>query len=175
MSVACVAYLIGALTRPAATSNESAGESRPCVVSGTVKYGTSGGTTFADEGAVVLFVPANERPANDEKVAFEGLRPADLPLSPQSETTQRLRILGGGHARTDANGEYRVTLSRGGKYYVLILSHHGKRAENVLPNRADLAQLGRYVTSAADLIGEQRYRWRLEDIARDLRLDETLP
>lgn len=169
------AYLIGTMTRSATTSSEPSLVDRPCTVSGTVRYGTSGGTMFPDEGAVVLFVPAGERPANDEKVAFEGLRPDDLPLAPQSESVQRLRLLGGGHARTDTNGEYRVTLPRGGKFYVLVLSHHGKRAENVLPNRSDLAQLGRYVTSAADLIGEQRYRWRLEDVTRDRRLDEALP
>lgn len=148
---------------------------RPATLSGKVEYGTSGGTSFPDEGAVVLVFPASQRPAADERIAYEGLRPTDLPLDANHESLEKLRLLGGGLARVDAAGQFRISLPKSGSYYVLVLSHHGARRANVAPNKSDLAQIGRYVQMANELIGDRRYRWTTEEITGQKRLDSALP
>jgi len=158
---------------PAGTTDTSV--ARPATLSGRVTYGTSGGTTFADEGAIVLAFPASQKPATDERLRYEGLRPADLPLDPKHETLEKLRLMGGGMARVDSTGQFRISLPRSGPYYILVISQHGARRANVSPNKGDLAQLGRFVNLASDLIGDRRYRWSSEEISGNRRLDTSLP
>lgn len=175
IAMLALGFGLGTMSRRTGEVPEAAGASRPAVLAGKVLYGTSGGTQFPDEGAVVLVLPVAQRPAADEKLAGEGLRPGDLPPDPKHVSLERLRILGGAYARADAQGEFRVTLPRGGKYHVLIVSHHGTRRAQTVPNKSDLAQLGRYVTRASEFLGEQRYRWRLEELAGQRRIEEILP
>ncbi|MFM7846569.1 MAG: hypothetical protein ACKPEY_20375 [Planctomycetota bacterium] len=161
----------------------------PCVISGRVFYETSGGTTFPDAGALVLLVPEDQRPAADEKLAHRALLPrsdtraagasdgggvAGPSDSEAQEVQQRLRTLGGGLARADVDGNYRISLSRGGRYFLFVLSSHGTRSGQDEPNRADLAQLGRYVALASELIADRRYRWTQQSIKQDTVLDVTL-
>ena len=142
----------------------------PVTLSGQVRYATSGRTMFPDEGAAILVVPVDERPTNDEKLALDGLIPGDPPPGPQHPATVRLRTLGGGYARADVNGDFRVSLPRGGRFYVLILSHYGKRPARVEPERAELAQLGRYVANSSELLSDRMYAWRLEELRADRKL-----
>jgi hypothetical protein len=154
----------------------------PCAVSGRVLYETSGGTTFPDAGAVILILPEQQRPAADEKLSFQALRPqassggaaSDVSVELAQETQQRLRTLGGGLARVDVDGNYRISLSRGGRFYLLVLSNHGQRAADQELSRTDLAQLGRYVGFASELIGDRRYRWSSQLFKQDTELNVTL-
>lgn len=161
----------------------------PCVISGRVVYETTGGTTFPDAGAVVLLVPEDQRPAADEKLVHRALLPqADARAAGASngggvaapgdseaqEVQQRLRTMGGGLARADVDGHYRISLSRGGRYFLFVLSNHGQRSTQDEPSRADLAQLGRYVVLASELIADRRYRWSQQSIKQDTVLDLTL-
>ncbi len=170
-----VGYGLGIASRPPASSTPSAARNQPTTVSGRVLYGTSGGTNYPDEGAVIMVFPAANRPSSDEKVKFDGLRPSDMPPTTGHPGLERLRAFGGGYSRADAAGEFRITVAKGGSYYVLVVSNHGTRREQTVPNRADLAQLGRYVSEASELIGNRRYRWRLEELEGDRRWEEILP
>lgn len=170
-----IGFGLGQLSRQGTGSAMEEAANRPAVVTGRVMYATSGGTNFPDEGAVVLILPAKTRPAADEKLPYEGLRPSDLPPNARSATLERLQVLGGAYTRADAGGEFRVSLPKGGEYYVLIVSNHGARKSQTIPNRTDLAQLGRYVSLASELLGDRRYHWRLETFSGTRRIDELLP
>lgn len=175
--VALVAFALGVLAgggeRGSGSANAS-GSDAPRVFSGKVEHVTSGGTKFPDEGAVVLLLPQQERPATEERPAALGLRPED-PLPPASAPNlQLLKLMGASYARTDVAGQFRVTLPRGGKYFLLVVSHHAARRQGKDVNRADLAALGRYVNSPADLLGDRRYRWRAEEIVRDAEVSIVL-
>jgi hypothetical protein len=170
-----VGYGLGMASRRPANSANSTASNKPASVSGKVLYGTSGGTNYPDEGAVIMVFPATQRPSNDEKVRYEGLRPSDIPPTAGHASLERLRAFGGGYARADSAGEFRIPVAKGGQYYVLVVSNHGTRREQTVPNRADLAQLGRYISEASELLGNRRYRWRIEDLEGDRRLEETLP
>lgn len=170
-----VGYGLGLATRRPTNAVNAPTGNQPATVSGRVLYGTSGGTNYPDEGAVIMVFPAAQRPPSDEKVKFEGLRPSDMPPTSGHASLERLRALGGGYARADLSGEFRIAVAKGGSYYVLVVSNHGTRREQTVPNRADLAQLGRYVSEASELLGKRRYRWRLEELEGDRRVEEILP
>jgi hypothetical protein len=170
-----VGYGLGLASRSPTRAAKSDARNQPATVSGRVLYGTSGGTNYPDEGAVIMVFPAANRPSSDEKVRYDGLRPSDMPPTAGHGGLERLRAFGGGYVRADLAGEFRISVAKGGSYYILVVSNHGTRREQTVPNRADLAQLGRYVSEASELIGNRRYRWRLEELEGDRRLEETLP
>jgi len=67
------------------------------------------------------------------------------------------------------NGNFNLRLPAGGDYYLLVISEHAKRTAEK-PVFRDLAELGRYVSSAYDLIGRSDYRWTRKSITKDERL-----
>lgn len=170
--VALVAFALGLLAGGGGrgTVDDSSTAAGPRTVSGIVEHITSGGTKFPDEGAVVIFFPQDQRPATEERALPMGLRPEDPSPSAAVPGLQMLRLMGAAYTRTDVTGQFRVTLPRGGSYYLLVVSHHSARPKGRDIVRADLALIGRYVTSTVDLIGDRRYRWRVEDIQRDAEL-----
>jgi hypothetical protein len=170
-----VGYGLGMASRRPVNATLSPAGNQPASVSGRVLYGTSGGTNYPDEGAVIMVFPTAQRPSSDEKVRYEGLRPSDIPPSAGHAGLERLRAFGGGYARADAAGEFRIAVPKGGVYHLLVVSNHGTRREQTVPNRADLAQLGRYVSEASELLGNRRYRWRSEELSGDRRVEEILP
>jgi hypothetical protein len=151
-----------------------AGAGTPCVVSGAVEHVTSGGTKFSDEGAVVIVFPQDQRPAADERAVADGLRPDDPAPSAAVPALKMLQLMGAVYARTDVAGQFRVSLPRGGSYYVLVVSHHASRRQGREISRGDLAALGRYILSPGELIRDRRYRWRAEDFQRDTELNVVL-
>lgn len=172
--VALVAFALGMLAGGSGTGGAADGRGAPGAadVRGTIEYRTSGGTTFPDGGAVVIVFPQEVRPEAEERVAAAGLRPADPPMGPASEL--RLKQMGALWTRTDPQGTLRATVPRGGKYFVLVISHHGVRGKNREPARADLAAMGRYVDAPDELLGDRRYRWRLVDLRGDVDLSVVL-
>jgi len=173
--VALVAFALGLLAGGASRSANvgAAGESSPCVVIGKVEQVTSGGTKFPDEGAVVILFPQGQRPGTEERALAHGLRPDDPPPNAAVPGLQMLRLMGAVYTRTDVAGAFRVTLPRGGKYYLLVVSHHANRRKGRDIGRADLAAMGRS-PPAADLIGDRRYRWRAEEFERDPEVLDVL-
>jgi hypothetical protein len=71
-----------------------------------------------------------------------------------------IAAMGGAYGRSDAGGEYRLQLPRAGRYFVLVVSRSVRRGEDVGMNRNDLAQLGRYVAPATELLGDRKFVWR---------------
>jgi hypothetical protein len=70
-----------------------------------------------------------------------------------------LREIGGDFARADAEGRFRLVAPQPGPYFLLIISSHLDRPVNERPAPQDLAELGRYVDSAPELLAQKRYRW----------------
>jgi hypothetical protein len=143
--------------------------SGPCTIVGQVAHMANEGRRVPDVGSAVLAVPAERLP--DEKFAVIGLRTQDTPLAPGAPTLQGLHLLGGDYARADREGGYRLRLPGAGDYFVLVISASSRRARNEIPSRKHLAELGRYVTSAIDLLGDQHYRWTRHQIKSDVILD----
>jgi hypothetical protein len=145
---------------------------RPCVVAGTVVTRDSRGGDEPDDGAVVLIVPQNARP--DERVNVEGLRPGDPMPDRDHPSLRAFTALGGDYTRTDAQGHFRLRVPDTGEYFLLVVSHRAKRTGDEPLNRTHIAQIGGYVIPAAQLIGEQRYRWQTDRIDRDATLNIVL-
>lgn len=171
--VAVSAFVLGILTARswprAGDSGSSLQIDRPCTVHGHITSRSLDGKTTPDSGCVVLAVPTERLP--DEKLDYVGLRAVDPPLPPVHRTMRRLAALGATCARADEQGGYRIELPRGGTYFVLFLSRRPCRPGRKFPNRKDLAELGRYITSAFDLLDDRQYAWRRQQLRNDVRLD----
>jgi hypothetical protein len=138
---------------------------RPCMVAGTVVTRDSRGGDEPDDGAVVLIVPQNARP--DDRVNVEGLRPGDPMPDRDHPSLRAFTALGGDYARTDTEGRFRLRVPDTGEYHLLVVSHRAKRSGDEPLNRTHIAEIGGYVIPAAQLIGEQRYRWQTQRIDGD--------
>jgi hypothetical protein len=147
--VAMVALVLGVVIGRLSGSNVATptSEVKTCYLTGTVSYTSSGGSVSPDAGAVVIVVPQDRQPSRDAKIPIEGLRPGD-PL-PQ---------------RVDRTGEY----------FVLVVGRNAPRQSTERPEGVHLAQMGRYFLPASELIGDQRYAWRMESIKRDKEYKFTL-
>jgi len=145
---------------------------RPCVIGGTVVTRGSRDGDEPDDGAVVLIVPQNARP--DERVNVEGLRPGDPMPDRDHPSLRAFTALGGDYTRTDAQGHFRLRVPDTGEYFLLVVSHRAKRSGDEPLNRTHIAEIGGYVIPAAQLIGEQRYRWQTQRIDRDATLNIVL-
>ena len=146
----------------------SAGRDGLCLVRGCVTYRMRSGRAMPDTGSAVLVLPADARP--DEKLPHLGLRPSDAWPPDEHSVWRALHVLGGGYARADRHGRYELELPKTGTYWLLVLSAHSRRgAGKSLPVK-DLAELGRYVDSAPDLLGADDYRWARRTISSDVGL-----
>lgn len=165
-------WVFGALTSGERDVVEE--DNTPRIVRGTVNFLDTENRTQPDAGSVVILVPEDRRPGPDEKVDAVGLRPDDAPPDPEIHPgLQRIKVLGGAYARTDAEGQFRLHVPKRGRYFMLIISANSKRSGGQEVNREHLAQMGRYFVPATDLIGQSQFRWTEEPIARDQRVDYT--
>ena len=138
------------------------------LLTGQIRYTVVKTPALPDSSAVVIAVPKDKLP--DEPLPIEGLRPWDAD-SPTAELHRRaVQDLGGGWARTDADGGFSLVLPRPGAYWVLVISQHLARPQNVTTRQRrglaelDYRQLSGYFQRPEDLIGPQMYRWSLENI-----------
>jgi phage FluMu protein Com len=170
--VALVCFVLGVLVGSATNSGGNAGPrvARPCQVSGSVVFRDRRKEASPDDGAVVILLPQDARP--DEKAEVLGLRPDDPTPDSEHPALAAIRSLGGDYARADSQGRFKLRVSDSGPYYVLFISRNTKRKTGETFKTADLAQLGRYFSDAAGLIGESRYRWKVERIQGDRLLSE---
>jgi hypothetical protein len=155
--------LIGRGTAPSAVASKS--EPKPCYLTGSVGKRTSGGTLAPDRGAVVMVVPQDKRPG--DKAPVEGLRPDDPLPSADQPALGRIKSIGGDYARTDDEGHFKLRVPDVGDYFLLVISATAARKPTDRLETVHLAQLGRYVTNSAELLGDRQYRWRSEVVKRD--------
>jgi hypothetical protein len=147
----------------------SAIQRTPCTLHGQITYTARDGRSVPDRGCVVLALPTERWP--DQKLDIAGLSPREEGLAPGHPSLQALSVLGGDCRRTDEQGSYRLTLPQAGTYFLLLLSKNAPAPRRNFPDRKDLAQLGRYVSSAYQLLGSEPYLWREQTIKNDVRFD----
>jgi hypothetical protein len=154
----------GAVTEKAGTAP---GGGVPIAVSGTVAIG-SGGSRAPDAGALVIFLPANEKP--DEKGTLEGIRPGDDPAK-GVKFRDYLRVLGGGLAYCDQKGQFSVQLPDRGRYYLLAISSNPSGSPNKAASPQEVAQMVRFFDISGDPLEGYRYQWRLENLRGSQRVN----
>lgn len=170
--VAIVCFTLGVIVGGATNSGPTSQGpriARPCQVSGSVAFKDRRKETTPDDGSVVILLPQDARP--DEKTQVLGLRPDDPTPDGSHSALAAIRSLGGDYARADTDGRFKLRVADTGPYFVLFISRNNKRKSGETLKTADLAQLGRYFSDAADLIGENRYRWTVERIQNDRMLN----
>ncbi len=145
--------------------------SRPCVLTGRIEYRSGPNETVADEGSVVIVVPAGARPDSEKKIGVEGLEPGAPVTDAAHQGVIAIRALGGDYDRVGAGGEFRVQVKRPGDYFVLFLSNHMQRGRLEAPPVEDLAEMGRYFLPHLELLGERKYHWKKEKIDDNRRID----
>ena len=142
-------------------------------MSGEIVYAKEGGRNLPDDGSVVLVLPQSQRPAPTGKAPVEGLRPGDPMPREESENLRIIQSIGGAYARTDNAGRFQLTLPDHGQYFVLIVSKNKYRAAGDERDKADIAQLGNYVLTPTELLGESKYEWREITIRKNESIDLT--
>lgn len=168
--VGVVAFFLGTLFGALGSRSKDDQPSQgPYALHGQISLTTSAGRMSRDAGSTVMALPRETLP--DEKLEIVGLRAGDSALPPEHPTVRALHVFGGAIDRTDEQGSFRLYVPRRGSYFLLVLSAGARRARDDVPRRKDLAELGRYVTSASDLLGDQQYRWTEENIKSDVKLD----
>jgi hypothetical protein len=130
----------------------------PCTVTGSILFDDATDAALPDEGSVVILLPVARRP--DEKIAADGLQPAAPAPQDDHPGVTMLRGLGGDYARVDRRGRFQVRATTTGRYFLLVISRHRQRDANEHPKANELAQLGRYVIPATQLLGQSRYQWQ---------------
>ena len=144
------------------------------VQSGQHRAATLSGANRPDDESVVLVFPTEARPAPQNKIAIDGLRPGDPFPHDDSHNLQLLRSLGGECVRTDEQGQFELQLPDAGQFFVLVVSKNAYRnpgQQFAQGEMNDIAQLGRYVQSATDLLGNSKYEWRQVAVRGDRRLE----
>ncbi len=164
--VAITCFALGILVGWGSADGNGERVATPCVISGTVTFAQAENPNEPDDGAIVVVVPRDARPGQGEKLGIEAFRPGSEPLDVTSAEVQALQGLGGNVARTDAEGKFSLRVPDKGNYFVLVLSGNSQRG-GAAADINDLAEIGRYFLTAADLVGTHSYRWTPEPIGRD--------
>lgn len=146
------------------------GEYASFEVAGRVNYVAEGGASLPDAGAVVMLLPEDRRPTFEDKFAANGLCPTDPEPEAGQQELAKVSQMGGTYGRTDDQGEFRLKVRAGGRYFVWIISKLGKRSANAEFSRAELGQISRYCTEPQAIVADRKYRWLNESILRDRRL-----
>lgn len=162
--------MVGTQSRP--TQSPQTLRQVPCVLTGQVTF-RQGSERLPDHGSLIFVLPAEEVP--ELKARAEDFPLGDVAPDPSSTSAQTLQELGGGYARANAQGRFRIRLPASGSYFVLCVSRNLRRTAGEDPGKRDLAQMGRYFLPPTDLIGDQTYRWSVFRLSGDQILDMHLP
>jgi hypothetical protein len=130
-----------------------------CTITGTVHYVSETGHPVADAGAVVLLVPVDEVPGRYERAPATGLSPNELVPGSDDAAAGAIFAMGGAYARVDAAGKFRATVPWAGEFFLLAISRNMVRDPAEQLERTHLAELGRYVLPATELLGPAKYSW----------------
>ncbi len=165
--LAVAAFGLGMLFGGGWTSAEVANlEASPCDVTGEVLYARGAEAPAADEGAVVVLLPRDERPSRDQRIPGERLGPLQVPPPANDEAIRAIRKMGGDYARVDRQGRYRLRSPDRGRYYLLVISANRKLKSPEEASRSDLSEIGGFFHESLLLLGDQQYSWRV------LRVDD---
>ena len=141
--------MVGSLTSSSKPGNIEVG------VSGRV-LAVSEGQQIADEGAVILLLPANEKP--DPRPDGSLLSPADFrPLN--NSAIDIIRNMGGQVGRANRRGEFELLAEGPREFYLLIISKNTSASRETVVKRI-AAQMGRYFLPYQDVIGDRDFQWR---------------
>lgn len=146
---------------------------QPCFLDGKVMRAGEDGPARPDAGAVVLIFPRDERPDAGSRVPVAGLRPNEEDLETRKRSGTLLRAMGADLSRAGDDGHYHLRVRRAGHYYVLSLSGNIRRNSAEPLDRTMLAELGRYVDRANELIGSSAFQWRELEIRSDTTIQVT--
>jgi hypothetical protein len=139
----------------------------PATLNVLLHYRSSNGELRADEGAVVLVLPTDNRVT--EKLQAAALDPTAPQPNAASPVIGKLNLIGGAYGRTDAAGKLAgLIVPRPAKHYLLLLSNHARRSGE--PRPQDLAALGTYLEGAAELLGNRAYRLTSEDLKGEVAI-----
>jgi hypothetical protein len=156
--VALLGFAFGVIMGSAAPRlKETAQQSGPLTISGEVAYNAGDNLPTPDSGAAVLLVPEDARP--EQKAAVSSFLPGGALVDASDPAVLSLRQIGGDFTRADGRGEFRLVAPQPGPYFLLIISAHLDRPVSERAAPQDLAEPGRYVESAPELLAQKRYRW----------------
>lgn len=155
-------YLVGYGVAPETTAGVAPQAGEATVVQGIVRYSTNTGEVRGDAGSVVIALPDGRLPT--PKLGVQGLRPADPQPVPGGGVLMSLELLGGTTARVAADGSYNLAIGEPGRYFLLFISRNTQRTAGSQPDEFQLALIKRYFQPADELIGPQKYHWRVEDL-----------
>lgn len=166
-AVALTCFVFGVLTGGTFFTAPSKTAKGPCTLTGTVRF-ASGNQKLPDEGAVIIVLP--ETKDAGPKIATSGMRPDEpLPETPLVGV-QQIRDMGGAYTRAGPQGDFSVNLASGGKYYVLILSHHARRMGDEQAKTLDMRTLAGFFDGAIDLLADSKYQLTSETVRGDRNL-----
>jgi hypothetical protein len=157
-------YIVSEATSMVSDAPHTAG---PVRVTGEVAYDAGDHLPTPDVGATVMLVPEGARP--EQKVGVASLRPGSERVDATDPAIAAIREIGGDFVRADRDGKFRLVVPTPGDYFLLIVSAQRVRSGNERPAPQDLAELGRYVESAPELLANDAYRW----VKRRLLEDST--
>ena len=142
-----------------------------CAISGSVTF-ASGSRELPDAGAVIFVLPFITKRL-DERAPIAGLRPGDPPPEASHRGLAIIEQLGGGYARADANGRFRIQVAGRRRYLVLVISH-GHKARSVEDVKTgEILKIGRFFSDATDLIGDRSYLLTEESLSGDRQYSVT--
>ena len=165
-AVAVICFTLGALMGGAFFRASEVANSEPATVTGTVNV-KEGKKLYPEEGAAVFFLPQDSRNI-DELIPIDGLRPSDAMPEENHRGLLMLRQIGG-YARTDQDGNYRITVPRPGKYYLLVISRGKTLKGTDLTGKKE--QIAKFFESATELLQKQKYHFSGESLANDRKFD----
>ncbi len=129
--------------------------SYPCQLTGEVTYQQTD-QRLADEGAVVIVVPADQRLRS--RPDLDGLRPDSFkPL--ENPAIEAVEAIGGRVVRINEQGAFDLKLVGPIDVNVLVISKHASRTGNQPISRSQAADMGRFFFPVEDLLGSKKFVW----------------
>jgi len=147
---------------------------QPSFITGNIRYQRQDNSLASDNGAVVLLLPARETPDRISKLSVFGLRPQDTQTGSSGTNSDALRAIGGDMCRATGEGFFHLRVRDSGEYFVLFLSAHLQRSSDEPLDRQMLAELGRYVDRANELVGGSALIWKRMEIDQDIEMNEVM-
>lgn len=139
------------------------------VLSGNVYFG-DGNYRRADEGAVVIILPTDQKPL--DRPSPENLRPEQfVPLD--NPAIDMIRRMGGAVVRADRDGNYQARLDNQKSYWILAVSKN-KGAGSSEIAKSVRAEIGAFFFPIEDLIEDRAFHWSKIKLTRNQQQAETI-
>ncbi|MEM7454689.1 MAG: hypothetical protein AAF456_10095, partial [Planctomycetota bacterium] len=161
--VATVFFLFGMIVGHFTAGSQSASERLETTVSGRITF-ERGAIRLPDQDAVVMLLPANQRP--DERSKALSIHPDSFePLD--NVGIDRVHELGGAIVRADEQGRFRVVVDGPQKFNVLVVSKNALREDDEGLTRDQMAAVANYFFPVEDAVSEKLIYWTTIHADRD--------